>query len=153
MEDRRFSRRCAECHQRAMKLTTVPYTVQVDHDGRKYTVTIPDLDVPKCSNCGAISIDAVAEREIDNAFRREAHLLTPEQIFEGRNKLGLSQKQLACCLGIAPETLSRWENGSQVQQRSLDKFLRAFFELPKLREYLEYPPRRGTITETVASYE
>jgi hypothetical protein len=44
---------------------------------------------------------------------------------------------LADLLGVAVFTLSRWETGAQIQQRSLDRFLRAFFKLPELREALQ----------------
>src|ERR1700694_1721907 len=123
MAERTFSKKCAKCGQRAVTIGTVPYKVQVDHDGRKYEVFIPALSVPRCGNCEAFSIDAVAEKEIDTAFRRAAGLLTPEQIREGREKLGFTQKQEAAFLALAPETLSRWENGSQVQQRAFDRLL------------------------------
>src|SRR5271165_6246773 len=89
--DRRFAPRCSECRQKTMVIATVPYRVQVDHDGKKYDVQIPALSVPKCSNCGALSIDEVASEQIDEAFRREAKLLTPKEIREGRIGAGFSR--------------------------------------------------------------
>lgn len=112
------------CSQRTMQLATVSYSVQVVYDGRKYTVHLPDLTVPQCSNCQAISIDEAAGDQIDLAFRREAGLLTSDQIRENRERLDLTQEELAARLGIAMATLSRWETGSQVQQRAFDRFLR-----------------------------
>jgi len=119
-----------------MELATVPYTIKIDHDGREYTVTIPDLVVPRCGNCGTIVLDEEANRRISAAFRAEAGLLRPEQIRDQRTALGLTQQALADRLGVAVATLSRWETGAQIQQRSLDRFLRAFFRLPELREAL-----------------
>jgi len=119
-----------------MSLQRVPYSIQVDHDGRKYQVTVPDLLLPKCSNCGEIALDEQASRDIDTAFRRVAGLLSPEEIREGRTRLGLNQQAFADQLGIAVSTLSRWENGVQVQQRVMDRILRAFFDVAPLREYL-----------------
>jgi putative zinc finger/helix-turn-helix YgiT family protein len=136
MAVRTISRKCGKCRKLAVALATVPYRVQVDHDGRKYDVTIPALEVSQCANCGTIKIDAAAEKAIDDAFRREAGLLTPEQIRAGRQRLGLTQQDLADHLGVAVSTLSRWENGVQVQQRSLDLFLRLFFVLPDVRAAL-----------------
>jgi putative zinc finger/helix-turn-helix YgiT family protein len=146
MVERHFSRKCGQCRQRAVALAAVPYTTQVDHDGRKYEVTIPDLMVPRCANCGAISLDDEANRQISAAFRKQAGLLAPEQIRAQRVALGLTQQALADLLGVAVFTLSRWETGAQIQQRSLDRFLRAVFRLPALRlalqseEALEVPP-------------
>jgi putative zinc finger/helix-turn-helix YgiT family protein len=136
MAERAFSKKCGKCGQRAVALATVPYSIQIDHDGRKYFIEIPALTVPRCSNCGALSIDEVADREVDNAFRQEAGLLTPEQIWNGRDKLGLTQRELAHLLGVAPETVCRWENGGQIQQRSMDRFLRICFAYPQIRAVL-----------------
>jgi putative zinc finger/helix-turn-helix YgiT family protein len=119
-----------------MALATVAYRAKVHHDGREYEVRIPALEVPKCTNCHAISLDEVANTAIDRAFRRQAGLLTPEQIREGREKLGLNQQQFADWVGINVSTLSRWENGAQIQQRIMDDVLRAFFEVPQFKEFL-----------------
>jgi putative zinc finger/helix-turn-helix YgiT family protein len=114
----------------------VPYSVQIDHDGRKYQVSIPNLVVPRCGQCGTIALDEEANRAISAAFRKEANLLTPEQIREHRLALGLTQQALADALGVAVSTLSRWETGAQIQQRSFDRFLRAFFGFPEVRRVL-----------------
>src|SRR5262245_51991481 len=136
MSDRAFARKCGHCGQRAVALTVVPYTVQIDHDGRKYTISIPDLSVPRCGSCGTVALDEEANRRISAALRQEVGLLSPEQIRAHRVALGLTQQALADLLGVAVATLSRWETGAQIQQRSLDRFLRAFFALPQLRQAL-----------------
>ena len=136
MEERAFSRKCGKCRQRAVAIESIAYSIQIDHDGRKYPVTIPALTVPRCSNCQTIAIDAEADRQIDEAFRREAKLLTGNQIRENRLRFGLKQEELADLLGISVSTLSRWETGAQVQQRCMDKLLRAFFEVPEVRQWL-----------------
>jgi putative zinc finger/helix-turn-helix YgiT family protein len=137
MVERTFSRKCGHCRQRAVTLTAVPYSTQIDHDGRKYAVTIPDLVVPRCAHCGTISLDDEANRQISAAFRQQARLLSPAQIRAQRVGLGLTQQALADLLGVAVFTLSRWETGAQIQQRSLDRFLRAVFKLPELRQALQ----------------
>ena len=40
MVDREFSRKCGKCRQRTMEIATIPYSIQIDHDGRKYTVNM-----------------------------------------------------------------------------------------------------------------
>jgi hypothetical protein len=58
---------------------------------------------------------------------------------------------------VAVFTLSRWETGAQIQQRSLDRFLRAFFKLPELRETLqreeglELPEIEGSAADAVTA--
>jgi putative zinc finger/helix-turn-helix YgiT family protein len=110
-----------------MQLATVPYVTNIEHDGRAYRIQVPVLSVPQCTNCKAISIDDEADRQISAAFRREARLLTPEEIRQGREKLGMTQKQLANLLGVGEATISRWETGAQIQQRAMDRFLRVCF--------------------------
>jgi len=116
------------------------YEAEIDHDGRTYTVALPDLSVLRCEQCGAVVLDDAADMRISQALRRQAGLLTPEEIREQREALGLTQKQLAGQLGIADATLSRWETSAQIQQRSLDRFLRVLFSFPSVRAVLGRPP-------------
>jgi putative zinc finger/helix-turn-helix YgiT family protein len=81
-------------------------------------------------------LDEEANLRISAAFREQAGLLSPEEIRQYRTALGLKQQELADLLGVAVSTLSRWETGAQIQQRSLDRFLRSFFKLPELRRSL-----------------
>jgi putative zinc finger/helix-turn-helix YgiT family protein len=137
MTPRLFSKRCGECRQKTMAIAVVPYEIQIDHDGKKYDVNVPALSVPKCTNCGALSIDENASEQIDSAFRKTAKLLTPTEIKEGRIKLGYSQQaEFAKVFGIAVSTLSRWETGAQIQQHFHDSMLRTFFKLPEMRASL-----------------
>jgi len=117
-------------------LAVVPYTVQVDNDGRKYDVTIPDLEAPRCANCGNIVLHDAANWRITAAFRKVAGLLTPEEIRFHRERVGLTPEELAEHLGVTVLTLARWEKGELIQPRSLDRFLRAILAMPELRKTL-----------------
>ncbi len=101
-----------------------------------YHVKVEGLKTPKCKKCGLVSPDSEANEQITRAFLRLAKLLTPTQIRINREALDLTQEQLASALGIAEATVSRWENGVQIQQRSLDNLLRLFFGVPKARSLL-----------------
>ena len=130
MMTRTYPKRCGKCGQKRMHLATVPYMTTIEHDGRTYRVEIPALTVPQCANCQVISLDDGADQEISAAFRREAGLLAPEEVRQGREKLGLTQKQFANLLGVGEATVSRWETGAQIQQRAMDRFLRVCFNSP-----------------------
>jgi putative zinc finger/helix-turn-helix YgiT family protein len=136
MTNRTYPKRCGKCGQKQMELATVAYATTIGHDGRSYHVEIPDLTVLRCANCRAISIDDAADQQISAAFRREAKLLTPEDIRHGRENLGLTQKQLANLLGVGEATVFRWETGAQIQQRAVDRFLRLCFASPEAVELL-----------------
>lgn len=136
MTSRSYPKRCGKCGQKAMQLATVPYATSIEHDGRTYRIELPALSVPRCMHCQAISIDDEADRQISAAFRREARLLTPEEIRQGREKLGFTQKEFAGLLGIGEATVSRWETGAQIQQRAMDRFLRLCLASPAAVELL-----------------
>jgi putative zinc finger/helix-turn-helix YgiT family protein len=146
MTIRTFPKSCGKCGQKKMRLATMEYATTIEHDGRAYRVEIPALTVPQCAGCQAISIDDEADQQISAAFRREARLLTPEEIRQGRERLGLTQKQFANLLGVGEATVSRWETGAQVQQRALDRFLRVCLASPAVVELLQSdfrPSARG----------
>lgn len=141
-----YPRKCTNCRNRALSASTLPtYTMKGEHDGRKYDVTVEDLAVLKCTHCGAIVLDDSADERLTEALRAEIGLLTPDEIRSRRESLGLTQKEFANFLQIAESTLSRWETGAQMQQRCMDRFLRCFFDVPEVRDYLGVPKKKGTL--------
>ena len=130
--------KCGTCYERAVSPAVIPcYHARLDHDGRTYEIEIADYHVFRCSRCGAVQLDDEAEERLTGALRAAAGLLEPSVIRARREALGLTQRELAGLLLIAESTLSRWETGAQIQQRVMDRLLRAFFELEPLREYLK----------------
>lgn len=80
--------------------------------------------------------------------------MPPELIRRTRERLKLSQKQLAEELQVAESTLSRWESGMQIQQRAMDQYLRLVFTLKLNGEFEQYQanakklnPRTSTVTK------
>jgi putative zinc finger/helix-turn-helix YgiT family protein len=131
-----FPWKCRNCGKMAVRRARVSYPVDVEYDGRKYKILVKGLKSPQCQKCHRIFPDAKANRQITQEFLRQAKLLTPQQIRRKREALGLTQKQFATILGFAEATISRWETGTQIQQRSLDNYLRIFFAFPDVRRAL-----------------
>lgn len=77
--ERPFSWKCPTCHERSIVRSIVPYTIECAHDGRTYTVSIPDLAVPRCEKCGDMIFDTPATRRIDQALREQIGLLSPSK--------------------------------------------------------------------------
>ena len=72
-----------------------------------------------------------------NAYARSVSLsILGQRVRTARKGLGMTQQELAARRGVAAETLSRWENGTQVQQRAYDRFLRIFFGFADVRAVL-----------------
>ena len=63
-------------------------------------------------------------------------LLSGAQIRKNREELGLSQREMAEHLGVAVETISRWENSALTQTRAMDRYLRVYFAVPAARAAL-----------------
>ena len=131
-----FPWRCPECGKKAVQPVTVQHTSQIKHDGRLYTVEIPGFRVPQCSACGELVFDNDADEQIAQALREQLGLLSGDQIRKNREDLALSQRVLAEHLGVAADTISRWENGALTQTRAMDRYLRVYFGVPAARAAL-----------------
>jgi DNA-binding transcriptional regulator YiaG len=125
----------------------------MEHDGREYTVTVPQLEILECEACHARVLPDKAHERLLDGLRRGAGLLTPGQIREARQALELHQKDLALALRVAPETVSRWETGAQIQQRAMDCLLRLFFALEEVREFLADESRMRVLGAAVIAEE
>ncbi len=112
------------------------HTSQIKHDGRLYIVKIPALRVPQCGACGELLFDNDADQQISHALREQLGLLSSDQIRKNREDLGLSQRVMAEHLGVAVETISRWETGALNQTRAMDRYLRVYFGVPAARAAL-----------------
>lgn len=143
MTSPRRTRKCPVCRKGVQLPANISYTTEMKHDGQGYSISVPLLAVLKCDNleCEAITLPDASQEVLDMALREKAHLLTPAQITAGRQQLRLSQKDFAELLGVAPETISRWESGAQIQQRVMNELICSFYDVPELRHYLS--KRRG----------
>jgi putative zinc finger/helix-turn-helix YgiT family protein len=135
--DRPFPWRCVECREKQVYPQATDYTITVKHDGRPYEIHIPDLEIPTCRNCGEKVFGGKEDGRITDALREHVGLLKPGEIRRKREGLKLTQDALAEQLGVAKETISRWETGGVIQSRAMDKLLRLFFGCPPVREFLQ----------------
>lgn len=135
--DRPFPWRCVDCRAKQVFPHVADYSTTVRHDGRSYTVRVPDLAIPTCRKCGAQTFSVGDDERIIAALRSQLGLLSPQEIHERRSRLGLTQQELAQLTGVAKETISRWETGALLQSRAMDNLLRLFFESAEVRALLE----------------
>ncbi len=139
VRSRPFPWYCPKCRQAAVYPERMLFQTEVRHDGRTYPLEIPDLEVPRCRSCGKEVISHAVDDAVLRALRSHLHLLTPQQIRERREALGLSGTKLAECLGVAQETISRWETAALIQSRAMDNLLRVYFAFPEVRAALRGP--------------
>ncbi len=133
---RPFPRPCPECGQEELYPAAIAYDAEARHDGRRYAFHIPALQVNQCLACGEVLFSNATDDQISQALREHVGLLSPRQIRDALQSLGMKQKELARRLGIAPETISRWLSGTHIQSRAMDNLMRVFFAFDNVRAAL-----------------
>jgi putative zinc finger/helix-turn-helix YgiT family protein len=127
---------CIECKQKEIYPQETDYTTTIKYDGAEYTIRVPDLAIPTCRHCGEQSFTVGTGDRIADAIREKVGLLTPQEIQAGRNRLEVSQSEMANRLGVDEAMLSRWEEGMVLQPRAMDNLLRVYFESEEARSIL-----------------
>src|SRR5207248_384869 len=85
------------------------------------------------------------DKRIVAALRIKIGILMPEEIFQNRARFAMSQQELAEQLGVAKETISRWETGALIQSRAMDNLMRLYFESEEVRRLLRNRFAHGTL--------
>lgn len=132
---RPFPWRCPKCLKREVRAGTLDrHVTTVKHDGRGYAVSVDNLRVARCGACGEVVFTLESDEQISRALRDQLGLLLPEEIraLRGRRR----QEELGDLLGIAAETVSRWETGAVIQSRALDNLLRLYATVPGVEDAL-----------------
>lgn len=104
-------------------------------------VMLLGTEIRTCPGCGErltciYRVDDL-HRVIAFAFAEQEARLAPDQVRFMRKYLGWSGGQFADIMGVAAETVSRWENGAQEMTTPHEKLLRVLVE--RLRPLEEYP--------------
>ena len=101
---------------------TVREQIPFGSDGVMIEVDVPAIS---CGDCGRIRADRRADAVRHAAVCEHQGLLTPERIKAIRKDRGMSRQEFSEAYCIPPASMERWENGKLLQNRSMDKFLRA----------------------------
>jgi len=117
-------------------LTTIDYPAEARHDGQLHSFTVETLRIPVCRSCGNKVFTEDVDQQINDKLRVHLGLLSPTQIRQGLQGLGMSPSELADRMGTGEATVSDWLNETQIQSRSMDKLLRLFFAFPQVRAAL-----------------
>lgn len=132
---------CPVCDGGTVRLTSLPYPVKFRD--REYVV--PDAEVMACEKCGEVFFapgqsDALQRRASDLA-REDMGLLAGADIAALRKRSGLTQAQFESALGAPAKSVARWEIGTVLQSRTVDRFLRVLVAHPELLAELVDPSR------------
>lgn len=91
-------------------------------------VELHGVEVTQCGKCGkeGIAIPRIGQlhRVLADLFVRQHRMLAPVEIRFLRKHVGLSGADFAQRMGVARETVSRWESGGQPMGAVADRLLR-----------------------------
>lgn len=107
---------CFAC--KSDNLTTSSTTDDFRFGDTVFSVVVPCV---RCEACGVVTIaPADSERaELAVAYALAAHgPVTGPAFRHMRNALGIARGDMARLLGVAPETVSRWEHGDRAVDRA-----------------------------------
>jgi len=123
-------------------------------DLRGELVNVNGIDHGRCTGCGEVFLDVDAgdrlQREAVAQLREARGLLTPAQVVELRNSLGLSQAAFEKLLGTGSKTVVRWEKGTVFQSATADKLMRLLIAKPELADILSGADQRARRVTTNA---
>jgi HTH-type transcriptional regulator/antitoxin MqsA len=104
-------------------------------------VAIADATHMRCPRCREVLLRYEDWMHLDEraqaAYREKFGLLSAADIRALREKLGLTQAQLAHLLRLGGNTVSRWEAGRNVQTAAMDALLRIVRDVPASLKYLQ----------------
>jgi hypothetical protein len=127
------------------------YDSEILYDGRLHKFTIPQLHLPICQACGEKVFTEKVSDQIRAAFRAYLHLLAPEEIRAGLERLNMTAKEASQRLGIEEDTLLAWLDDRQFQPRALDNLMRVFFASAEARDILRGESRVGNSARVESS--
>ena len=73
---------CVMCGLNTIADTTIEKTTSIKYEGKLYEISVSDLIVLRCGECGEIYLDNRADRQISRALRLHLGLLQPEDILK-----------------------------------------------------------------------
>jgi HTH-type transcriptional regulator/antitoxin MqsA len=123
--------RCPVCGHSPLKEELITDRFEYPNEGEgPITIEAQNVPVEVCPNCGERYFGPAAVRVQHAAVCRTLGLLTPDEIQALRERLGLTQAELARLTGIGEATISRWERGRMLPTRALDRYLRLLAASP-----------------------
>lgn len=127
---------CPLCERGELESRVVDETIKYGAD----SIVVPGVEISVCSRCGEeiVSPSQAKANEVRfaDAKRQHDNLLTSDQIVAIRELWGLTQQKAASIFGGGANAFSKYERGEVLQSRPMDILLRAYNEVPQLREFL-----------------
>ncbi|MEX0740576.1 MAG: type II TA system antitoxin MqsA family protein [Pseudohongiella sp.] len=114
---------CESCGETDVSVELVDSRFEYNHHGALVTL-VARVPVYTCGACEFQYMAADAEDARHNAVCDYLELLPPKVVRQIRVTMGMTIRELSAVTGIGSASLSRWENGSGIQNRAYDNLLR-----------------------------
>ena len=123
-------------------------------------VYLKGIVVHKCTNAGCneeeITIPNLEELHqlLASKIAAQVNKLSPAEIRFLRTHLGFSGVDFAECIGVSPETISRWEKGTVNMKEASERFLRVLIlsKVGPFRNYEDLKEYASKSSNTVAKH-
>jgi HTH-type transcriptional regulator/antitoxin MqsA len=126
-----MAKRCFNCGAEQMEERHGTYRFEPPANIPGGSMSVQNATWMECENCGEQMIPAVLNRRLEDLSIQRQGLLPPTHIKAIREKLGLSQAQMAERLGVGDKTYTRWESGRSIQNKSSDNLIRLMDRSPE----------------------
>lgn len=104
------------------------------------SIIVPSAAHLRCPKCSEVVLRYIDSRQLSEnaiaAYRKKHGLLSADEIRALRERLSLTQNELAKLLRLGSNTISRWESGRNVQTEAMDLLLRLVRDVPTSVKYL-----------------
>jgi putative zinc finger/helix-turn-helix YgiT family protein len=125
-------RNCPICGQGELEYRDGSFETQyVNRRGSVLPLTVANVKRLHCNSCGEEILEDADTRQVEEARRAAAGLLSAAEIRELRLSFGRTQVQMSRLLGVGEKTYCRWESGSFIQSVAFDNYLRLLREIPE----------------------
>lgn len=130
MTDKPYPWTCGNCANKSVFPKNIEkYSTKFKYEGVLHELCVANFPMPTCTICSSQWISTGGDNLVTNALRQKVGILFPKTIKEQRQKLNLSEKQLADICGSDESAISRIENGILIQSTKIDKLLREALQL------------------------
>jgi putative zinc finger/helix-turn-helix YgiT family protein len=132
-----MSKQCPNCGGKELELKRGTYRFEPPAIIPGGAMVLQDGEWEECENCGHQLLSPELNRKLQALSIQRQGLLPPAQIKAIREKLGLTQREMADRLGVGDKTYTRWESGRSIQNKSSDNLIRAWNHAPELFALIE----------------
>ena len=112
---------CFECESGVMRRVLLEYKSELAQYGE---VTIPDVPMERCDQCGDTVIGEEGNLMIESAIEELTKAISPNEIRSFFTKYGLTQRSASEITGYGEENFSRWLSRKARPSESVSNFLR-----------------------------